>query len=590
VDTQGRRQHVDPADQWVFDPETGSYQLRLDPPQQQERAVPAQGTGRRAQRVQPQGGTRGRQGQAGAEGTGRATGAGTGRSANGGRSAGGRTAAGDRADGGGRAGARTSRRRPKSRKSARKRALIWTAGTLGLVVLAACIGVYALYRQLNGNINAIDPGIGSKNATSTGPVNILVIGTDSRQGLKGKYGDAANVGHADTTILFHVSKDRSNATALSIPRDIITDIPDCPTKQPDGSTKIIPGESGVRFNTSLGQYGRDPGCTMRTVKALTGITPDHFMMANFDAVKDLSTAVGGVEVCLAKNIDDPDSHLKLSKGRHTVAGEQALAFVRTRHSVGFGGDLSRIQLQQQFLSSMVRKMKSGDTLTSPTKLLKLANTATKALTVDTGIGSVTKLTELAKDLSRVNTKNITFATVPVIDNPAEKVHTTVVLDETRAPQLFSMVKSDTSLTEVKKQQKASEAAKLKGPKADPINVRVEVFNGSGVFGAAQDTVNWLQNDQGVSRSTNGGNAPAEAKKTTLEYAPNQADQARRLAQMMGLPASALKQGTKDAAPRANMTLTLGKDFTAAGTPITAPTKAPEGIQKVEADDKSVCAK
>ncbi|MEU4093726.1 LCP family protein [Streptomyces sp. NPDC026673] len=596
VDTQGRRQQVDPADQWVFDPETGSYQLRLDPPQQQERAVPAQGTGRRAQRVQPQGGGRTRQGQSGAEGQGRSTAAGRpangGRSAAGGRGPDGRRAAGagGRADGGGRAGARTSRRRPKPRKSTKKRALIWTAGTLGVVVIAACVGVYTLYQQLNGNIHTVDPGIGSKNATSTGPVNILVIGTDSRAGLKGKYGDSANVGHADTTILFHVSKDRSNATALSIPRDIITDIPDCPTKQPDGSTKIIPGESDVRFNTSLGQYGRDPGCTMRTVKELTGITPDHFMMANFDAVKDLSTAVGGVEVCLAKDIDDPDSHLKLDKGRHTVAGEQALAFVRTRHSVGFGGDLSRIQLQQQFLSSMMRKMKSGGTLTSPTKLVKLANTATKALTVDTGIGSVPKLSALARDLSRVDTKNITFATVPVIDNPAEKVHTTVVLDETRAPQLFAMVKNDTSLTEVKKKQKASEAAKLKGPKADPIDVRVEVFNGSGVFGAAQDTVNWLQNDKGVSRSTNGGNAPAEARKTTLEYAPNQADQARRLAEMMGLPASALKQGTEDAAPRANMTLTLGKDFTAAGTPIAPPTKAPEGIQKVEADDKSVCAK
>ncbi|MFD8078016.1 LCP family protein [Streptomyces sp. NPDC059718] len=594
MDTQGRRQHVDPADQWVFDPETGSYQLRLDPPQQPEPGVPPQGAGRRTQRVQPQGGSRARQGRSGAEGEGRATTGGRspegGRAAGTGRAAGGSRAGGTRGEGGGRAAARTSRRRPKSRKSAKKRALIWTAGTLGVVVIAACVGVYALYQQLNGNIHTIDPGIGSKNATSTGPVNILVIGTDSRQGLKGKYGDAANVGHADTTILFHVSKDRSNATALSIPRDIITDIPDCPTKQSDGSTKIIPGESDVRFNTSLGQYGRDPGCTMRTVKALTGITPDHFMMANFDAVKDLSTAVGGVEVCLAKDIDDPDSHLKLDKGRHIVAGEQALAFVRTRHSVGFGGDLSRIQLQQQFLGSMMRTMKSGDTLTSPTKLLKLANTATKALTVDTGIGSVPKLSQLAKDLSRVDTKNITFATVPVIDNPAEKVHATVVLDETKAPQLFTMVRNDVSLTEVKKKQKASDAAKLKGPKADAINVRVEVLNGSGVFGAAQDTVNWLQNDEGVNRSTNGGNAPTELQKTTLEYAPNQADQARRLADMMGLPASALKQGTEDAAPRANMTLTLGKDFTQAGTPIAPPTKAPEGIQKVEADDKSVCAK
>ncbi len=140
------------------------------------------------------------------------------------------------------------------------------------------------------------------------------------------------MGHADTNILFHVSADRSDATALSIPRDLITDIPDCPTRQPDGSVRVVPGRRNVRFNTSLGQEGRDPGCTMRTVEALTGIRPDHFMMADFTAVKDLSTAVGGVEVCVAKDIDDVGgSGLRLRRGRHVVAGEQALAFVRTRH-------------------------------------------------------------------------------------------------------------------------------------------------------------------------------------------------------------------------------------------------------------------
>jgi LCP family protein required for cell wall assembly len=464
----------------------------------------------------------------------------------------------------GRAAVPPSRRRPKPKQSRRKKALIWTAGSVGFVLVTVSVGGYALYEHFNNNINTVDTGtIGTDSATSDGPVNILVIGTDSRVGLGGKYGDAGSVGHADTTILFHVSKDRSNATAISIPRDIITDIPDCPTKQADGTTKIIPGTDNVRFNTSLGQDGRDPGCTMRTVKALTGITPDHFMMANFDAVKDLSTAVGGVEVCLAKNIDDPDSHLKLSKGRHIVKGEQALAFVRTRHSVGLGGDLSRIELQQQFLSSMIRTMKSSGTLTSP------------------------------KDLSKVNTKNITFATVPVIDNPAEKVHATVVLDQTRAPQLFAMVNKDISLTEVKKKATASKspaASKLKGTMADPAYVRVEVYNGSGILGAAQDTVEWLQNTKGDPRSTNGGNAAASIANTTLEYAPNQADQARRLADWMGLPESALKEGTKKTAELANMKLTLGKDFTAPGTPVTTPTKAPDGIQKVEANDKSVCAK
>jgi hypothetical protein len=325
---------------------------------------------------------------------------------------------------------------------------------------------------------------------------------------------------------------------------------------------------------------------MLTVKALTGIRPTHFLMADFNAVKTLSTAVGGVPVCLGKDINDKQSHLHLSKGPHRVQGEQALAFVRTRHSVGFGGDLSRIQLQQQFLSSMIRTMKSNDTLTDPGKLWDLATAATKALTVDTGIGTIAKLKDLAKDLSRVNTKHITFATVPVVDNTDGA---TVLLDKPKAEPLFSMVRNDVSLTEVKKKQKAKEAAKLKGPKAAPADVRVEVLNGGGPMGAAQSTLEWLQNSEGVLKSSNGGNAPAKQPKTTLEYAPNQADQARTLAAMMGLSSSALKPGMKDAAPMTPMTLTLGEDFKQAGTPLSAPTKAPDGVQRVNAD-KEICAK
>ncbi|WP_343241852.1 MULTISPECIES: LCP family protein [unclassified Streptomyces] len=557
MDTQGHR-NIDPADQWVLDPETGSYVLRIDPEQPPSPSVSAQG-GRRERREQ--------------QGT--------------------RSTPSNPSD----APNRASRRKGKPRKSRKKKALVWTAATVGFVLVAGSIGGYLVYQHFNNNITTVDVGdAGNKNVTADGPVNILVIGTDSREGLGKEYGDAGSVGHADTTILFHVSKDRTNATALSIPRDLITDIPDCPTKQKDGSTKVIAGEQKVRFNTSLGQEGRDPGCTMRAVKALTGVSVDHFMMANFTAVKDLSTAVGGVDICLAKPIKDPKSHLDLGKGHHKVSGDDALAFVRTRHAVGFGGDLDRIKLQQQFLGSMIRQMKSGDTLTSPSKLWKLANAATKALTVDSAIGSISKLSDLAKDLSAVDTKNITFATVPVIDNPADgKVHKTVILDPTKAQQVFSMVKSDISLTAVAKKPGTPDASKapdkLSGSKAPASQVRVKVFNGSGVTGAAQDTINWLQNNKAVNRSTNGGNAPAgTAATTTLVYAPNQADQARALAAMMGLPASALQPGTVDAAAKANMTLTLGKDFKGAGTPIAAPTSAPEGIQKVVADDKSVCAK
>ncbi|MEV6313995.1 LCP family protein [Streptomyces sp. NPDC051776] len=571
MDAQGRGRagDIDPADQWVLNPDTGDYELRLGPPAEhsapptQRRAAngaasrtngaasrtgaPATQPSRRRRDVPPQ--------RKRTEPT-------------------------------------PSRRKPKPNAEGKKKALYWTGGVMAFVLVAGGSGALYLYQRFNGNISKIDVGdAGSGSATSDGPVNILVIGTDVRTGKGNQgYGDSGSVGHADTSILFHVSKDRTNATALSIPRDLITDVPACPTKQKDGSTKTIPGTQQTRFNNSLGQEGRDPGCTMRTVKKMTGLSVDHFMMADFNAVKTLSSAVGGVDVCLGKDINDPDSHLKLSKGHHTVEGEQALAFVRTRHSVGLGGDLSRIEIQQQFLSSMIRKMKSDDTLTDPRKLFGLAEAATKALTVDTGIGSIDKLRQLAQDVGRVNPKNISFATIPVLDNPAEKVPSTVVLNEKPSEQLFSMIRNDVSLTEVKKKEKAKEAAKLKGPKADPSEVRVEVLNGGGPFGAAQDTVDWLQNSENVLKSSNGGNATGpKQKKTTLKYAPNQADQARRLADMMGLPASALKPGTEDAEPRADMTLTLGADFKGAGTPLSGPAKAPDEVKKVNAA-KQVCAK
>nr|WP_237497841.1 LCP family protein [Streptomyces sp. SID8377] len=490
-----------------------------------------------------------------------------------------------------RAGAPASR---KAKRSMKRKVLMWTAGTLGFVLLAGSTGAWLLYRHLDGNIATVDVGTaGSRQVTSKDAVNILVIGTDSRKGLGVKYGDAGSVGHADTTILFHVAKDRSNATAMSIPRDMVTGIPDCPTKQKDGSTKTIPatpqGRFSPRFNESLGQEGRDPGCTMRTVTKITGIPVDHFVLVNFEAVKTLSTAVGGVPICLTHPIKDttPEgegSHLDLPSGPNKVQGEQALAFVRTRHSLKNGSDLDRIDLQKQFLGSMIRQMKSGDTLTDPTKLFKLANAATKSLTVDTGIGGVAKLTDLAKDLSRVDPEHITFTTLPVKDNPAEGTkHATVVVDDTRAPALFKAIKNDVSLTKAKKKPAATDT-KLRGPKADPSQVRVLIHNGGGTRGAAQDTLEWLQNTKGVAHSTNGGNAPGgKQDRTTLEYAPDQADQARALAAMMGLPATALHPGAADAEPGADMTLTLGGDYRGAGTPLADPDRLPDDIPQSRAD-------
>ncbi|WP_436738573.1 LCP family glycopolymer transferase [Streptomyces sp. BBFR102] len=486
--------------------------------------------------------------------------------------------------------------RGQKQKSGKKKVLLWTGGVLAFVMVALAASAYAYLEHLKGNINSVaDDGAGTGGFSKDRAINVLLIGTDKRSGEGNQgYGDKDSPGHADTTFILHVSKDRSNATALSIPRDLITDIPDCPTQQEDGTETVIPGKQSTKFNESLGQGERTPSCTMRTVTELTGIKMDHFMVADFNAVKTLSSAVGGVDVCLAKDIDDPDSHLKLSKGTHTIEGEEALAFVRTRHSVGFGGDLSRIEIQQQFLSSLMRKLSSNDTLTSPTKMFALAEAGTKALTVDSTLADISTLRDLGMELGKLDPKNLTFATVPVKDNPAEPTPVTVVLDDPKAQSVFQMVREDVSFTAVKKKEKkekAAVAARLKGERADASEVRVDVYNGGAATGSAQTTLTWLQNTQGVVKSTQLGNAPEELAKTTVEYGEDEAPQARKLADLMGLPASALKPGdsVSNSQGLPAVKLTLGRDFKGAGIPLVAPKEAPKDVKKVSAD-KTVCAK
>ncbi|NYV77446.1 LCP family protein [Streptomyces sp. UH6] len=580
---RGRADNIDPADQWVLNPQTGEYELRLSHPAPQSPPVPS------PRRPAP------REGGVPRDRTAHESGYGSEAPA---RQRPGRDVPQPRRRRAEPEDPEPGRRRGRPKKKSKgKKILAWTGGTLAFVIVTTAGFGYWYIQDLEDNISKTACGgdACSDSFSADEAFNLLIIGTDKRTGAgNAGYGDKNSPGHADTTLLLHVAEDRSNATVMSIPRDLVTDIPDCETTLEDGTTEVVPGTANTRFNESLGQNGRDASCTARTVKEFTGIQVDHFMVADFNAVKTLTTAIDGVEVCVEEAVDDPKSHLKLPAGKSTIEGEEALAFLRTRYSFGNSGDLDRIKAQQQFLGSMMRKMSSGDTLSSPTKLNNLAQAATKALTVDAAIGKVSVLKDMALEINEVKPKNMSFMTVPVIDNPAEPTPVTVVPDPSKAPQVFQMIQEDVSFTEVKrkkKEQKDAEAARLEGSKAPASEVRVRVLNGSGKSGAAQSTLTWLQTQQGVSRSENGGNADATQKKTTLEYAPDQADQARALAAMMGLPGSALKEGesTDNAQGMPTMTLILGKDFKGAGVPLTAPTEAPEGVDKSTAD-KAQCAK
>ncbi|MFC8452283.1 LCP family protein [Kitasatospora sp. NPDC057223] len=538
---QDTPQEVDPADQWVLDPETGQYRLDLTArvPRPRDGAAP-----------RPPAAGRGR----------------------------------------------AERRRDAGRRP-RRRLLRWTAAVGALVLAVGCGGALYAYEHFNGNITAVKVELGTE-AERPRPagdaLNILVLGTDSREGLGSSYGDEGSTGHADTTFVLHLAKDRSNATVMSVPRDLMVPIPECRT-----AGRTIPGADRAMFNTSLGQDGRDPGCTWKTVEKATGIRIDHFVMVDFEAVKSLSTAVGGVEVCAAKDIDDPDSHLTMSKGRHVVQGDEALAFVRTRHAVGLGGDLTRIPLQQQFVSSMIRKIKSGDTLTSPTKLWNLADAATKALTVDSGLDSVDRLKDLATDVSKVDTRHITFTTVPVLDDPRDQNR--LVLKQPDAGQLFSMIAADRSLTEASDGASPTTAPTAPdgspgttapaAPAVDAATVPVSVRNGTGTPGQAQKAVDRLR-AAGFARAATAANAPAAAT-STLGYPAARAAEAAALADALGLPSGALTENPRGAAGD-RLLLVLGKDaLTAspgASAPAAGPAGAPADLQRVEADDTALCAK
>ncbi|MFE2474121.1 LCP family protein, partial [Streptomyces mirabilis] len=379
---------------------------------------------------------------------------------------------------------RRSGRRPKpaARRKRLGRIALFTVSALILVV--AGTGTW-LWQHLNGNIHSVsidDGANGKEKADAFGrtPINILVIGSDGRNNaadckLGGGCGSASSTaGHnADVEMVVHVSADRSNATVMSVPRDTMTRVPAC--KDPD-SGQSTPGYYG-QINSAL-QYG--PACQVTTVHQLTGVPIDHFVMLDFSGVVKMSDAVGGVSVCVSDNVYDTYSHLKLAKGPHTLKGEAALEFVRSRHGFGDGSDLGRTVSQHLFLSAMIRNFKSAGTLANPTKVYSLADAATKALTVDTGLGSVGKLIGLATALDKVPSKRMTFTTMQTAPDPSNADRVVV---GSGAKSLFASIANDQSLSSGrdKKTASATPSATATAP-ASQIAVRVE--NGTTTRGRA----------------------------------------------------------------------------------------------------------
>ena len=300
--------------------------------------------------------------------------------------------------GGPRGGAR------ETKWSLRKKLLVWGASALAAVIVLGVVGIVVLWRHLNGNITTQDAGL--KPSSMSGKQDILFIGSDSRAGGNQSLGGGDVSGaRSDTTMVFDSPADRRQGTEVSIPRDSMVQVPACAT---GGGSTAAP-YFGM-FNSAFTEGGAP--CTAKTVESLTGLTLTHYIAIDFEGVVGVVNALGGVKVCVTQAIDDQDSHLNIPAGTSTLNGDQALAFVRLRHSVGDGSDLERIQRQQYFLDRLEQQLRAAGLLTDPIKLYKVLDAATKSLTTDPGLGSVSDLYDLAETLNQIPNGKMTYATVP----------------------------------------------------------------------------------------------------------------------------------------------------------------------------------
>ncbi len=330
------------------------------------------------------------------------------------------------------------------------------------VVAFVATGAVASYLDLQSQLDVSDvdallgeersrPPVLAENHDPTDPfagqaLNILVMGTDFRDEENAAIAGAGDEFNSDTTLLVHVSGDRSRIEAVSIPRDSLVDIPACPRS--DGTTSRP--HRNTMFNSAFTIGGGDDqdvtgaaACTILTVESLTGVRVTDHMVVEMTGVIDVVDAIGGVRMCLPEPVKGRKVDLDLEAGEQRLDGYTAINFLRARQGSGMGlekgSDLGRIERQQAFFDAMLREVLAQHLITDSGRLYRVVREVLQSISTGRTLASPAALAGLAWSLRDIDPAQIVFTSVPVIDAPSDP-NRVVWTDE--ADQIWERIKAD----------------------------------------------------------------------------------------------------------------------------------------------------
>jgi LCP family protein required for cell wall assembly len=418
------------------------------------------------------------------------------------------------------------------------------------VLVGASLAAYLNYRADWNGIVRIDV---SKDLRTEGPkrppldpnaMNILLIGSDSRAGVNRQFGAEVEGQRSDTIMVVHIAPDAHQIVVLSIPRDTVVPILTCAPEDGAPGQTAQPGQV-EQINATFAYGG--PGCLWETIEQTTGIHLNNFIELTFTGFEHVVDDLGGVNVCLPVAINDTDSKLHLTAGRHHVLGREALAFWRARY-IGEGSDLQRIRRDQYLMASLLQGIEHSGLLSNPVKMYRVITDITRnhLVATDTGL-TPGRLLAIAEDLHGVPSREVHFIEAPTVPYPGDPMAWVQWL-EPQDGRLFAAIAHDTRLPGTARPSHPHKGSPPVLASVNPADVRVTVLNGTTRPGLATATYADLASRGYAMVGQPGDAAASDYTKSVIEY-PSAASlpAARTLARVIShvrlVPDAGLAPGT-----------------------------------------------